>query len=91
MGQEGCDETGAGDGALVGTVLTEAGMLGLEVRVYGPGGDLAVADGAEDWFGGVDLDLISPDACRQHVEENFSVHGMTDKYLEVYRTIIAKG
>jgi glycosyltransferase involved in cell wall biosynthesis len=36
------------------------------------------------------VDLISPDACRQHVEENFSVHGMTDRYLEVYRTIIEK-
>ncbi len=41
----------AGDGALAGVGMAEAWVVGLEVGVDGPVGDLRGADGAEDWFG----------------------------------------
>ncbi len=41
----------ADDGALAGAVLAEAWVVGLEVGVYGPVGDLVGADGAGGWFG----------------------------------------
>ena len=44
----------AGDGALAGVGLAEAGVVGEEVGVDGPVGDLVGADGAEDGFGHVE-------------------------------------
>ena len=50
---------GAGDGALAGVGTAEARVVGLEVGVDGPYGDLVGADGAEDWFGHVCLTQFS--------------------------------
>ena len=42
-----------GDGALAGMGLAEPRVVGEEVGVDGPVGDLRVADGTEDGFGHV--------------------------------------
>ncbi len=44
----------AGYGALAGVGMAEAWVVGLEVGVDGPVGDLRGADGAEEWFGHVE-------------------------------------
>jgi len=44
----------AGDSALAGVGLSEAGAVGLEICVYGPYGDLVGADGTEGVFGHVE-------------------------------------
>ena len=44
----------AGDGALPGVGLAEARVVGEEVGVDGPVGDLMRADGTEDGFGHVE-------------------------------------
>ena len=47
----------AGDGALAWVGLAEAWVVGEEVLVYGPVGDLLGADGTEDGFGHVEYGL----------------------------------
>ena len=44
----------AGDGALARVGLAETRVVGEEVGVDGPVGDLVGADGTEDWFGHVE-------------------------------------
>ena len=48
-----------------------------------------VTNNYEDFRAAVQkVDRISPEACRKHVEENFSVAKMADNYLQVYRKVV---
>ena len=58
-----------------------------EIVLHGKTG--FVVETYEDFLAAVEkVDDISKEACRCHVEENFSVGEMTDGYLLVYEKII---
>lgn len=83
-----------------GLVMVEAMACGTPVVAFGRGSvPEVVVDGETGYIvRDVDemveavrrVDRINPRACRQHVEANFDVPLMTDRYLQAYQRIIVR-
>ncbi|HXR98684.1 MAG TPA: glycosyltransferase family 4 protein [Terriglobales bacterium] len=76
-----------------GLVMTEAMACGVPVLAFARGSaPEIVRDGESGWLCRDAADMadrvksltISPHSCRQHVEQNFSVERMVERYVEIY-------